>query len=135
MNPSSNETFDVQQAAPIDEETAQAHAEVEAAFEIGEQEPAVDQQPAGSPATPLIPLPAPPSSQPPAAQDDSVPVMPTTDLQIADDGDLIEKDWVDKAKAIVERTRGDPHKQTEELTEFKADYMHKRYNKTIKSNK
>ncbi|HEY5442523.1 MAG TPA: hypothetical protein VIJ68_03225 [Candidatus Saccharimonadales bacterium] len=50
----------------------------------------------------------------------------------ADDGDLIEKEWVVKAKQIVERTRDDPYKQSEDLTLFKADYMKKRYGKTIK---
>ena len=50
----------------------------------------------------------------------------------ADDGDLIEKEWVNKAKAIVERTREDPYKQSEELTLLKADYLQKRYNKTLK---
>lgn len=50
---------------------------------------------------------------------------------IADDGDIIEKEWVMKAKQIVERTRHDPHLQTKELHKFKAEYMKKRYNKTI----
>ena len=51
---------------------------------------------------------------------------------VVDDGDLIEKEWVEKAKQIVDKTRDDPHKQSEELTVFKADYMKKRYNKDIK---
>jgi hypothetical protein len=51
---------------------------------------------------------------------------------MADDGDLIEKEWVHKAKSIVERTREDPYKQTEELMQLKADYLQKRYSKTIK---
>ena len=51
---------------------------------------------------------------------------------IADDADLIEKEWVNKAKQIVERTKEDPHQQSKELTSFKADYLQKRYNKTIK---
>ena len=55
--------------------------------------------------------------------------------QAADDKDLIEKEWVRKAKQIVERTKDDPYKQSEELTVFKADYMKKRYNKTIKLTK
>ena len=55
--------------------------------------------------------------------------------QSIDDGDLIEKEWVEKAKAIVDRNRYDPYKQNEELTVFKADYMQKRYNKSIKLNK
>ncbi|HET8992014.1 MAG TPA: hypothetical protein VFN31_03215 [Candidatus Saccharimonadales bacterium] len=50
----------------------------------------------------------------------------------ADDGDIIEKEWVNKAKAIVERTKDDPYKQSEELKLLKADYLEKRYNKTLK---
>lgn len=49
----------------------------------------------------------------------------------ADDGDLIEKEWVHKAKRIVEQTRQDPYKQTKELHKFRAEYMKKRYNKII----
>jgi general stress protein 26 len=48
------------------------------------------------------------------------------------DKDLIEKEWVNKAKAIVERTQEDPYKQSEDLTVLKADYMKKQFNKTIK---
>jgi hypothetical protein len=51
---------------------------------------------------------------------------------IADDNDLIEKEWVTKAKQIVEKTRENPYVQNKELSVFKADYMKKRYNKTIK---
>lgn len=51
---------------------------------------------------------------------------------VADDIDLIEKEWVDKAKAIVNSTRNDPHSQNDEMNRFKADYMKKRYNKDIK---
>jgi len=51
---------------------------------------------------------------------------------IADDTDLIEKEWVNKAKAIVERTKNDPHTQNKEMTKIKADYLKKRYNKDIK---
>jgi hypothetical protein len=52
--------------------------------------------------------------------------------QIADDADLIEKEWVDKAKQIVERTKHDPHQQTKEMNTMKADYLKKRYNKDLK---
>lgn len=52
--------------------------------------------------------------------------------QIADDNDLIEKEWVIHAKEIVARTAHDPHLQNKELNKFKADYLKKRYNKDIK---
>lgn len=51
---------------------------------------------------------------------------------IADDSDLIEKEWVDKAKQIVEHTKHDPHKQSKEMNVMKADYLKKRYNKDVK---
>lgn len=51
---------------------------------------------------------------------------------IADDADLIEKEWVAIAKDIVAKTAHDPHLQNKEINKFKADYMKKRYNKDIK---
>lgn len=51
---------------------------------------------------------------------------------VADDQDLIEKEWVIKAKQIVAATKEDPHAQSRELSKFKADYLKKRYNKDIK---
>ena len=50
---------------------------------------------------------------------------------IADDNDVIEKEWVDKAKQIVARTQGDPHAKSNELTGLKKEYIQKRYGKTI----
>ncbi len=52
--------------------------------------------------------------------------------QEAQDTDLIEKEWVEKAKRIVEHTSDDPYVQQNELAKMKADYMKKRYNKDIK---
>lgn len=51
---------------------------------------------------------------------------------IADDTDLIEKEWVEKAKEIVARTKHDPYQQNKEVERMKADYMKKRYNKDIR---
>ena len=51
---------------------------------------------------------------------------------MADDTDLIEKEWVEKAKEIVARTRHDPYLQNKEVELMKADYMRKRYNKEVK---
>jgi hypothetical protein len=52
----------------------------------------------------------------------------------ADDGDLIEPEWVNKAKAIVERTKDNPYLQSQELNMFKADYINKRYRREIRIN-
>jgi len=50
----------------------------------------------------------------------------------AEDVDLIEKEWVEKAKRIVNNTQGDPYTQNEELSKMKSEYLKKRYNKDIK---
>lgn len=69
------------------------------------------------------------------ADDQTVPTsraLVTTPEEAAD-SDLIEKEWVIKAKQIVEHTAEDPFRQQEELSKMKADYMKKRYNKDVGS--
>jgi hypothetical protein len=80
-------------------------------------------QPDVDPVNPVVP----PHAAPPAG----VPGMAVTP-PIADDSDLIEKEWVDKAKQIVQRTKHDPHQQNQEMNLMKADYLKKRYNKDVK---
>jgi hypothetical protein len=84
---------------------------------------------------PSIPMPVPAAGQQTAQQgavsNTTNAATPTT----ADDNDLLEKEWVNKAKQIVERTRDDPYRQSEQLTGVKVDYMQKRYGKTIKLGK
>lgn len=60
------------------------------------------------------------------------PVAQDTSALIADDADLIEKEWVLKAKAIVAQTVHDPNLQTKEIGKVKAEYLKKRYNKNLK---
>jgi hypothetical protein len=98
-----------------------------------ESQPVVAQPSPGSMHIPtMVPLPAIPA----------VPLTQPTDtspqdnpLIARDDADLIEKEWVNRAKAIVEQTRDDPHLQSDELSVFKADYMKKRYNRNVKLSK
>jgi hypothetical protein len=54
-----------------------------------------------------------------------------TDGIIASDKDLIEKIWVDKAKAIIEESQGDPHKKNANLAMVKNQYKSARFNKLI----
>ena len=44
----------------------------------------------------------------------------------------IEKEYVNKAKAIIERTRSDPYQQANELSRTKAEFLKKRYGKDVK---
>ncbi len=58
---------------------------------------------------------------------------PKTAKLPAADSDLIEKQWVDKAKEIVAETKSDPYKQKHEMSKAKADYVQKRFKKTLKT--
>lgn len=51
---------------------------------------------------------------------------------VAGDDDLIEKEWVEKAKKIVQDTKADPYAQEKEVSKLQADYIKKRYGKEIK---
>lgn len=89
--------------------------------------------PASSP-TNLGPQPAVATSFDPSQMISPSPQLQTQSVMpaIADDTDLIEKEWVQKAKQIVEQTKSDPHTQNKEMNKVKADYLQKRYNKQIK---
>ena len=50
---------------------------------------------------------------------------------IANDDDLIEKEWVDKAKKIVADTQDDPHKRYKEVNKLQVDYLKKRFGREL----
>jgi len=91
------------------------------------QDATTTQQPSVPTANTPQPAPA-PTTQPQATPDDATPL-------IADDDDLIEKEWVEKAKALVDQTKNDPYKQNQVMNKFKATYIKKRYNKDIQLRK
>lgn len=127
-----NKTPNLNLPPPIPQGVEAAPAVPETAGPKGmEAAPIPAKEVAAAPAMPVVPaIPQVPTSR--------ISVQPSTSQAssglpaIADDNDLIEKEWVVKAKQIVEKTKNDPHKQNKELNVFKADYMQKRYNKTIK---
>lgn len=139
MNPTTNGGPELQLPAPITPNQMPEAA-------IGQALPLPDLTPNLAERAPLLPLPiqAPMPSLSPLPSLAGLPsaatplpsdVANTTVLPIpavADDQDLIEKEWVNKAKQIVEKTRDNPYQQSQELTIFKNDYMQKRYNKIIK---
>lgn len=72
---------------------------------------------------------------PGSVDDNSIVPTPLSNVSVpteAADSDLIEKEWVERAKQIVDHTKDDPHEQQKALSRMKADYMKKRYNKDIK---
>lgn len=72
-------------------------------------------------------LPAPQS----AAKAVAVPASDTNPISASDE-DVIEKEWVDKAKKIVAQTKDDPYAQEKEVSKLQADYLKKRYGREIK---
>lgn len=48
---------------------------------------------------------------------------------VAADEDVIEKEWVDKAKDIVSKTKDDPHARSEQVDGLRKDYQQKRFGK------
>lgn len=50
---------------------------------------------------------------------------------IANDDDLIEKEWVEKAKRIISETKEDPYRREVEVSKLQADYLRKRYGKEL----
>lgn len=95
--------------------------EQEQAIQPGEREPGPTAPP------PVLPMPA-------QSQVVPMPVVATTDDNnpaMAADDDLIEKEWVDKAKKIIAETRDDPYKREREVSKLQADYLRKRYGREI----
>ncbi|HEU5121876.1 MAG TPA: hypothetical protein VFT59_03440 [Candidatus Saccharimonadales bacterium] len=78
-------------------------------------------------AVPVLPMPVTPAPTMPA--DDTV-VADDTPL-VANDDDLIEKEWVDKAKKIIVQTKDDPYRREQEVGKLQADYLLKRYGKEL----
>ena len=74
-----------------------------------------------APVAPVVPV------QDPSQASSSVSATPL----VAADEDLIEKEWVDKAKEIIEQTQGDPHARTQKVNELQRDYLQKRYGKVV----
>ena len=64
-----------------------------------------------------------------------VPTAPqataTATPMVASDEDLIEKEWVDKAKEIITQTKDGPHARTAQVNALQRDYLQKRYGKIV----
>jgi hypothetical protein len=93
---------------------------------------------------PVVPLVTPPMAPNPLAGgvDPAVPSIAATapapsavqSPAVADDGDKIEAAWVAKVKAILRQTKSNPYQQNQQMALLRADYLQKRYHKTIKVN-
>lgn len=67
----------------------------------------------------------------PVIQAPTTAVVSNDSPVVAGDEDVIEKEWVDKAKKIILETKDDPHGRTERVNELQKDYLRKRYSKEL----
>jgi hypothetical protein len=100
-----------------------AHEKQESLSELGAAQAEVRQV-----AMPAFPAPV-------LAQSDDATSAPVTDdtPTTAGDDDLIEKEWVDKAKKILAETRDDPYRREQEVGKLQIEYIRKRYGREIGS--
>lgn len=119
------ETPSAPQESGVEDHHEAAH-EVETSGEAatGKQQPKLTPPPqttTNQPTTPPLPVPTTQSPTTPSATDDIT----------ASDLDLIEKSWVHATKKVISQTKDDPHKQKDEVSKVKVDYLKKRFNKTL----
>lgn len=81
-------------------------------------------------AVPVADIAAPALPQAPVGvtQDDSLALVESMPATAADD-DLIEKEWVSKAKRIISETADDPHRREAAVAQLQREYLRKRYGK------
>lgn len=88
----------------------------------------INDNPQGTASDVTITLP----SVPGAVQADDVSTTGVVTPAVAADDDVIEKEWVNKAKKVISQTKGDPYTKEREVSKLQADYMQKRYGKQVK---
>ena len=120
---------------PTGENTENLKAPAETDRPASEASPGKQATPPAAQALPVIPD-VPVAAPVADATDDNAlqPVAsPKTAKIPAKEGDLIEKQWIEKAKEIVAETKNDPYKQKDEMSRAKADYIQKRFKKNVKT--
>ncbi|MDL2341459.1 MAG: hypothetical protein QFB87_00030 [Patescibacteria group bacterium] len=132
MNPTTNEVAGINLPPPIAPENMPGSMPGAAIGSLEMAPAAAETSLAPNPIMPPIALPIPSAPLPQVPISNVSSTTNSAAPAIADDADLIEKEWVQKAKEIINKTQNDPNQQSRELSYFKADYMQKRYNKVIK---
>lgn len=122
--PPSNGPEGLPSLPPIDSRFERGQERFEQAAEAGARvsDAAASATAATAIATPIAPV----------AVDPATHATPSTSTPlVAADEDLIEKEWVDKAKEIIDQTKDDPHARTQKVNELQRDYLQKRYGKVV----
>ena len=93
--------------------------------------PAVEQ--AAAPPAITVPIPSIVIPSTDGAADDQSTSTIITTPSVASDDDLIEKEWVDKAKKVIAETKDEPYRREQEVSRLQADYLSKRYGRELGS--
>lgn len=111
--------------------THEWNKEREQGIQPGEREQSMHSPSIAAPPVTDIAVPLPP--QPVVGDDtqDDVASLLTSIPAIAADDDLIEKEWVDKAKQIIADTADDPHRREAAVNRLQREYLRKRYGKEL----
>ena len=80
---------------------------------------------------PQVVLPQPVVAQPLTNPDSQTVPSDGNATLIANDDDIIEKEWVDKAKKIIAETKDDPYRREVEISKLQIEYIRKRYGREI----
>ncbi len=110
--PRSEGEYQAERGAESQEQRAEAAAR---AAELAKQAPAQ---------APIFPTPVIATPTPSTSSSDDTPAA-------AADEDLIEKEWVDRAKKIIAATHDDPAAREREIARLQSDYLMKRYGKDL----
>ena len=137
MGPEANLSPSPHEAAPAVENSANHQAETQqftsSPFETGERFEQRSETPTGDQSAPPLPVVTPVSQVAPATPVDPTPVAASASDHpaVAKDSDLIEREWVQKAKQILGETKDDPHSRSERVQALQVDYLAKRYNRKL----
>lgn len=93
-----------------------------------EARPAAIETISSQPALPSLPIPV---LATPVVDDSSTQVVADDTPLVAADDDLIEKEWIDKAKKVLVETKDDPYRREREISKLQIDYIRKRYGREI----
>lgn len=80
---------------------------------------------------PQVALPQPVVARPLTNPDSQTVPSDDNATLIANDDDIIEKEWVDKAKKIIAETKDDPYRREVEISKLQIEYIRKRYGREI----
>lgn len=116
-------------------ETFSGAKQPEKSPQMPEREESREQHTGGPIGDPVVTQPAAPTLPPlPVVVPQQTPTQQAatgTNPTTAADEDLIEKEWVEKAKKVVADTKHDPYLQGQEVSKLQADYLKKRYGKVV----